>query len=104
MSVMFLRQANLMSLDDVGARDLDAPFRSFLSELDITGKITSDPGHVWSLDELDAQMPSVTKDLVNQWPKKEEKPHRVRFGQEQRRLYSELIEKARHAGRGAALS
>ena len=47
MSVMFLRQANLMGPDAAGARDLDAPFRSFLSELDIPGKIAGrDPVNV----------------------------------------------------------
>jgi len=30
--------------------------------------------HVWKLDDLDKMMPSVVGDLVNQWPKKEEKP------------------------------
>lgn len=39
MSTMFLRQANLMRPDAVGVNDLDAPFRSLLSELDIPGKI-----------------------------------------------------------------
>ena len=29
---------------------------------------------VWTLDDLDKQMPSVVGDLVNQWPRKEEKP------------------------------
>lgn len=47
MSVMFLRQANLMRLDGAGPRDLDAPFLSFLSELDIAGKIAGrDPVNV----------------------------------------------------------
>lgn len=47
MSVMFQRQANLMGPDAAGPRDLDAPFRSFLSELDIAGKIAGrDPVNV----------------------------------------------------------
>jgi asparagine synthase (glutamine-hydrolysing) len=45
MSVMFLRQAGLMRPEAAG--DLDAPFRSFLSQLDIPGKIAGrDPVNV----------------------------------------------------------
>jgi hypothetical protein len=29
---------------------------------------------IWTLEALDKQMPSVVGDLVNQWPRKEEKP------------------------------
>lgn len=47
MSTMYLRLANLMKPDSAGARDLDAPFRAFLSELDIPGKIEGrDPVNV----------------------------------------------------------
>ena len=39
-------------------------------------KKTDNPAEnkVWTLDDLDKQMPSVVGELVNQWPRKEEKP------------------------------
>lgn len=47
MSVMFLKQANLMRPDAAGDRAADAPYRAFLSELDVPGRIAGrDPVNV----------------------------------------------------------
>jgi NAD(P)-dependent dehydrogenase (short-subunit alcohol dehydrogenase family) len=61
---------------NVNGRDfmVSGPLIGLYSLPEITKKITSEPGHIWTLEELDAQMTQVTGDLVNQWPKKEEKP------------------------------
>jgi NAD(P)-dependent dehydrogenase (short-subunit alcohol dehydrogenase family) len=61
---------------NVNGRDfmVSGPLIGLYSLPEVTTKITNQPGHIWTVDELDAQMPQVVGDLKNQWPKKEEKP------------------------------
>ena len=61
---------------NVNGRDfmVSGPLIGLYSLPEITTKITAEPGHIWTIDELDAQMPEVVSDLKNMWPKKEEKP------------------------------
>jgi hypothetical protein len=61
---------------NVNGRDfmVSGPLIGLYSLPEITTKITAEPGHIWSLDELDAQMSQVTGELKNMWPKKEDKP------------------------------
>lgn len=61
---------------NVNGRDfmVSGPLIGLYSLPEIVKKATNDPGHVWTLDELDAAIPAnVTGDLTNQWPKREEK-------------------------------
>ena len=42
---------------------------------EVVAKVDNPDGHMWTLDELDNILPeSVTGNLRNMWPKKEEKP------------------------------
>jgi NAD(P)-dependent dehydrogenase (short-subunit alcohol dehydrogenase family) len=61
---------------NINGRDfmVSGPLIGLYSLPEIVKQARGEPGHVWSLDELDKVMPDVTGDLVNQWPKKEEKP------------------------------
>jgi NAD(P)-dependent dehydrogenase (short-subunit alcohol dehydrogenase family) len=61
---------------NINGRDfmVSGPLIGLYSLPEIVKKTTNQPGHIWTIDELDKVMPDVTGDLVNQWPKKEEKP------------------------------
>ena len=52
---------------------VSGPLIGLYSLPEITTKVTAEPGHIWSIGELDNVMPQVTGELRNQWPKKEEK-------------------------------
>ena len=56
------------------ARQLDLRSPRWGIDPEITAKITAEPGHIWTVDELDQKMPQVVGDLKNMWPKKEDKP------------------------------
>ncbi len=60
----------------INGRDfmVSGPLIGLYSLPEITAKVTAEPGHIWSVDELDKVMPQVAGELRNQWPKKEEKP------------------------------
>jgi hypothetical protein len=60
---------------NVNGRDflVSGPMIGLYSLPEIVKQTRSEPGHVWTVDELDKAMPEVVGDLVNQWPKKEEK-------------------------------
>ncbi len=60
---------------NVNGRDfmVSGPLIGLYSLPEITAKISAEPGHVWSLEELDEKMPQVVGDLKNMWPRKEEK-------------------------------
>jgi 3-oxoacyl-[acyl-carrier protein] reductase len=61
---------------NVNGRDfmVSGPLIGLYSLPEITAKITAEPGHIWTVDELDEKMPQVVGDLKNMWPKKEDKP------------------------------
>ena len=62
---------------NVNGRDfmVSGPLIGLYSLPEIVKKATAEPGHLWSIDELDNVIPAnVTGDLTNQWPKREEKP------------------------------
>jgi 3-oxoacyl-[acyl-carrier protein] reductase len=62
---------------NVNGRDfmVSGPLIGLYSLPEIVRKVTNEPGHIWTIDELDKLIPEhITGDLVNQWPKKEEKP------------------------------
>lgn len=62
---------------NVNGRDfmVSGPLIGLYSLPEIVKKVTAEPGHIWTIDELDKLIPEqVTGDLVNQWPKKEDKP------------------------------
>ncbi len=61
---------------NVNGRDfmVSGPLIGLYSLPEITAKITAEPGHIWTVDELDQKMPQVVGDLKNLWPKKEDKP------------------------------
>jgi NAD(P)-dependent dehydrogenase (short-subunit alcohol dehydrogenase family) len=61
---------------NVNGRDfmVSGPLIGLYSLPEIGNKITAEPGHIWSIDELDQKMGEVTGDLKNMWPKKEDKP------------------------------
>jgi len=62
---------------NVNGRDfmVSGPLIGLYSLPEIVKKTTAEPGHLWSVDELDKVIPEqVTGDLTNQWPKREEKP------------------------------
>ncbi len=61
---------------NVNGRDfmVSGPLIGLYSLPEIEKRITSDPGHVWSIDELNDKMAAVTGELRNMWPKKEDKP------------------------------
>src|SRR5690349_8549774 len=60
---------------NINGRDfmVSGPLIGLYSLPEITAKITAEPGHIWSIDELDEKMPQVTGELKNMWPRKEEK-------------------------------
>jgi NAD(P)-dependent dehydrogenase (short-subunit alcohol dehydrogenase family) len=61
---------------NINGRDfmVSGPLIGLYSLPEIVKKATNEPGHVWTVDELDKVIPEqVTGDLVNQWPKREEK-------------------------------
>ena len=61
---------------NVNGRDfmVSGPLIGLYSLPEIVKKATNEPGHVWSIDELDKVIPEqVTGDLNNMWPKREEK-------------------------------
>ena len=62
---------------NINGRDfmVSGPLIGLYSLPEIVSKATNEPGHVWSLDELDKVIPEkVSGDLKNMWPKREEKP------------------------------
>jgi len=61
---------------NINGRDfmVSGPLIGLYSLPEIVKKTTSEPGHIWSLAELDTVMGDVTGELKNQWPKREEKP------------------------------
>ena len=61
---------------NVNGRDfmVSGPLIGLYSLPEITARITAEPGHIWTVDELDEKMPQVVGDLKNMWPKKEDKP------------------------------
>jgi NAD(P)-dependent dehydrogenase (short-subunit alcohol dehydrogenase family) len=61
---------------NVNGRDfmVSGPLIGLYSLPEVTTKISAEPGHIWSVDELDQKMSEVVGELRNQWPKKEEKP------------------------------
>jgi NAD(P)-dependent dehydrogenase (short-subunit alcohol dehydrogenase family) len=60
---------------NVNGRDfmVSGPLIGLYSLPEITKKATNQPGHIWTIDELDKAMPDVVGELVNQWPRREEK-------------------------------
>ncbi len=61
---------------NINGRDfmVSGPLIGLYSLPEIVKSAKNEPGHVWSLDELDSVMGDVTGDLKNMWPKREEKP------------------------------
>ena len=60
---------------NINGRDfmVSGPLIGLYSLPEIVKRTTNEPGHIWTLEELDSAMPQVTGDLTNQWPKREEK-------------------------------